>query len=1201
MPAIGAGGGIQRGASLPTSPPKPVPRQAPIAVAPTSLRTGANPRGVAIPARPAPATVNDRAARFAGTGANPRGVQITPRPSGGKGIHQAIRDVFNHQNPVGQAALIKGVLGGKADPGTAKAIRAAWNGLGVDQQIALTSRLPHPAGVDIGSALGAAAKGLYGLIAKPNNFRANATGNTPLGGEKALQAAAAATGGLIQKIPTKGATSTEQARIETQAGLGPGQLGKNFLQNAVDLPAEVGPSMGIPAAKLLTGDWRGALQYVTQPYAQMFGHGTKGLEKFVAADPLNAYLMTGGILHPTLRGAESVGRAAAGKGPVDLNAPSVALTGNLTHERPDFSAYPAIRHGQKVVAQTLYERDPASGLLIPKDAAIRNRLIKLETSRLVGQAERIRRPAHEAQLQAHAESVLKPRGERVAHAVKTAATHNPEPALVPGADVLSLIEQGVLRRPETAAADLAKHIGQVSATRPDLLGFPERLAQHDEYVKGLTDTLAKLPSAEKLAPAFKAAATYAKDYAGKGGLEKRALDLGHYRDMTPEALQRRTLFAAVKTHMPGARMDPELGMVQDVKGVPRPLSTAEMAKFVKGQTGRDVAFVSHKGPKGDSAHYVRQEIRPRVAAMNDTLYNFEHGLTDPSHNALLEARAHTQGIINAHHAVNRLDQQLVMAPGESGRLENAGPNTKGWNTYFEAQRDAPKGYVPIQLAQQFHPGASLARSLASDNVDMTPLQEEAALHGLDINARLTPSETQGRYGIIHQAAADQLRAHEALISPNSFFRTMRGLTGQFRRVALGTSFRHLPGIAQELAIRSAASGIGPISLLAGSAILKGAKELDPRIGAERQIQLTGGGQIGQALDLRTREVPAHFRGTLVEPVLRGWQNALRAPVLRQMSTLWRTWLKFTLNGTKHILADKTYTAAVGKQAINDFGGRHGVLAAAMGSWGKMIDQAARGVLDENTARRTGAWIGRVYGRWNDLTPTEQQILMFSPFGMWWTNSVAWLARFPIDHPVGAALQAALNQGTQQQREKLGLDMFSPNHLPLYKQGGIPIGGQLWGANYYSPAGVMGDPGETATSLILPWETELAAALGGRDWKGTPITSPTNPTGRNQPPFRDIATVLVNSLASNFIPLYQKAQTIMQGGASTYDTSTFLHPQTKGPNPGPLQGLKKAVMPIRLGRATAGAAGGTATGTSNGGWKLAPETPTTGGGAWKIVP
>ena len=90
-------------------------------------------------------------------------------------------------------------------------------------------------------------------------------------------------------------------------------------------------------------------------------------------------------------------------------------------------------------------------------------------------------------------------------------------------------------------------------------------------------------------------------------------------------------------------------------------------------------------------------------------------------------------------------------------------------------------------------------------------------------------------------------------------------------------------------------------------------------------------------------------------------------------------------------------------------------------------------------------------------------------------------------PVKTGALAAATVGTQQERQAKGLDMFSPGHLPLYEQGGIPIGGKILAQNYYSPFGIANDPAETATGLLEPWLLQPVNALGfGIDWLGKPL-------------------------------------------------------------------------------------------------------------------
>ena len=1110
-------------------------------------------------------------------GNNPRGTAITPE------FHAAVQQVFHAQPARVQQHIMQAAVANPSHPAS-RVILSGLHGQRLAQGIRGASRVANPRVSSILSANstrvsdisnptlrvpglvkdlgGAAGSALSFLDTKLpgtggiGDVRTEGGFITPSNILKASNRAAQdVAGGLAQfRASTKAGSASGPADITSFGNLGP-QVAQNAAKDLVNLPAEALVSLAIPAGEAAQGHWGQALHTITGPYVQMFEHPAQAF----AEHPVNTALMAAGLVHPVTRVADTAQTLLrTGKLP-NVKAEPVQLTANLTHERPDYSKYPLIRRSQKDVAKSLYKRNE-KGQLVPRSDAVRNRLIKLETSRLVGQNERVRVAHREQQINQHAATVMQPRVARIAHGVRTAAKYNPEPALIPGTGVLARIADGTIRRVDTIAQDLHNHLSQVEANKSNLAGRPKLVAEHEAYVKQIQDALNNKAFLRNPQAAFDAATRYAKDYAQ---IERAAHLLGHFRDMTKSALERRVLAHIVLTHMPDAHYNADRGlMVGD-----RPLTTEEMRQFAAKETGgRPLAFTSDQARAGDRAFYVNGQKRPLTAAKGNEYFAFTHGLTHPGHESLLEQRVRTQGIVDAHNAMNRLAEQLLLQNERTAR-------PRAWASYKAALHDAPQGYVPIRLAQQFHPKESLLKALQAGNVNLATLEEEAASRQLDINSRLQPSSEPGQYGLIHESAAAQLRAHENQISPGVFFRAMRGLTNQFRRVALATSFRHLPGVFQEQLIRAAAEGIGPISWLAGRAALQRARELNPKLGEQRRIEMTGGLQQGQVLALSTHYVSRHFAGTLLEGPLNAFEKLLAAPGARQAANAWRAWVHFTLQGTKRFLSDNVETAAIGKQVISDFGGRHGLLAAAMGKWGQMVDQAARGVLDERTARQMGAYVRRVYGRWVDLTPGEQQALMFSPFGMWWTNSIAWLMRMPVDHPVGAAFFAALNTGTEKQRQALGLDMFSPNHLPLYQQGSIPLGQQLWGANYYSAFGVANNPGETATSLLVPWQAELVKAAQGQDWKGSTISSPANPhpdrPGGRKPTPGEVATVILNSLLGSFMPLYTKAQTIVEGGASKYDTSTLWSPQTKEPNPGPLKGLEKAVMPIRLSNAASG--------------------------------
>src|SRR6185437_6936546 len=117
----------QRGGITAAGPPIRVPVAKPVARVPVSTTTGTNPRGVAIsrpiPLAPvAPKTINDRSTQTLATGANPRGTAIS-QPSLPKtyqkspAYQQAVIDVFKHQAPAQQKAVVQGALKNKTFEG----------------------------------------------------------------------------------------------------------------------------------------------------------------------------------------------------------------------------------------------------------------------------------------------------------------------------------------------------------------------------------------------------------------------------------------------------------------------------------------------------------------------------------------------------------------------------------------------------------------------------------------------------------------------------------------------------------------------------------------------------------------------------------------------------------------------------------------------------------------------------------------------------------------------------------------------------------------------------------------------------------------------------------------------------------------------------------------------------------------------------
>ena len=304
-------------------------------------------------------------------------------------------------------------------------------------------------------------------------------------------------------------------------------------------------------------------------------------------------------------------------------------------------------------------------------------------------------------------------------------------------------------------------------------------------------------------------------------------------------------------------------------------------------------------------------------------------------------------------------------------------------------------------------------------------------------------------------------------------RTIRGLNNQFRTVALATSPKHVPGVAQEDLIRDIAHGVGFRSWITGRRMLNTAERIIPETGRDIRTSLTGGQLVGMTEAGKTYAVSDHWQGTNAYPFLKTYEAMAKAPGPRcRVIGLWKFMrTKLALGTTKHLLEQQHQIAGLGKTALREHGygeaartaGFLGLAQRAMGLHGRMLEDAARGLYDPAKLRQLRASIDRLYGKWTDLSPGAQTALMFTPFGLWWANS----AKAPhanADRPAGDHRRPRGGDG----RDAAGTagegpwTCSPPGHLPLYEQGGIPGAGGILAQNYYSPFGVVnGDPLETA--------------------------------------------------------------------------------------------------------------------------------------------
>jgi hypothetical protein len=1131
---------------------------------------------------------------------------------------KAIGDVFAMQPADRKQAILTGLIHNsqRADPWTTQAILSAagaesGRGLGAGALGAAPHGLDAAALYQVEhnhgplSGVGDLPAELWRAIKAPisgNNRFSSPYGVTS--GSQAISTLAhpqplenAAGGGLkalrdwLPKLP-----GTKNDRFATIAGSGAtgpqaDKIALGAAKDLVGLPGETLATAGVIGRDLAQ---KGPAQTLKQDIVEPFLHPD------FLNHPLASALQYWGLLHGGARVAAAPVRALASEDSAVGRALStkregVVTAGNLTHERIPYSKSPLMKVFQAGVDKALYQRAP-DGRLVPRSPHLRDKQINLDVSQLVGQGERVRRANMQA-VKAEHERILTPgntklaRGAaRTAQAIKRAPLYGSKPALIPGAGVLARIADHTIRRPETFVEDIQKHLRDIAINRPNLVGDPLALKAHDANVKELLTALDNKRLVRNPAPAFEAAD---KLSAGFNSAEAAAFKLGHFGDLSREELERRALSPAVLTHWPGAHFDEELKTVVDRRG--KPIPTKMMREFARKQSGgRPIAYVSHKvafdEEKAARQAHFQGDRRPLPPGKRNFYYAYTHGLARPGHNVLTEQHVAMQGVVDALRNQNKRVETLSVGKPGGGY----------WDSHDAAMRDRPSNrYVAINISQPFHP----PRALEAQVKDLAPasVEEEARRYSLELRDRLQPG-MQGRWALIDRHVLDTLREHERSISPNKLLRGARAFNRYATTVALSTSAKHFPGIVQENLIRDVVSGVGFRSWVTGRRVLGRAEKLNPETGAERRVELTGGQQAGRLQSIRSFYVSDHWRGTNVHAVLRATEAMFKAPGPRQLRTAWQAYANFALGTTKHLLEEQHQIAGLGKAALGEHGyaeaarvgGLLSLFKRALGLHGEMLDDAAKGVLDPAKSRQFRAVIDRMYGKWMDQTPSAQTALMFAPFGMWWVNSLRWLYRMPIDHPVLSGLSAASYRGTEAERQKLGLDMFGKGALPLYMQGSIPLGkGKVLGQNYYSPYGTLNNPVETASSLVQPWVAPVLEGAIGVNWLGKGLSSPGNPHGDRSKvtPGQSVQYILDSALGT-LIPFYNKAQQILSGG-TTYNTTNAgwlptleLPLKGKGTQPkGVVEGAKNAFLPWRLYHAPVRKSQGTNTfggGTTSGG-------------------
>lgn len=600
------------------------------------------------------------------------------------------------------------------------------------------------------------------------------------------------------------------------------------------------------------------------------------------------------------------------------------------------------------------------------------------------------------------------------------------------------------------------------------------------------------------------------------------------------------------------------------------LPTEEVLKHMQDHGVPTPGFLSHVAPRTRAGLFGTGRSRPTLESHQRTGTSFVNGTYDHSFGALLRQTQTENANLAAHMFENRKASRFDIGHGFQTK--------EAAQAYADNFRHTPEGKIIESGLGPLVPQTIAPKDILAKDVIETPHDAHAVLKQFGLSEHTPATEGQGQWTLRPQKINDRFTEHGNVRSRSKVGRAAEAWTQSWRRAKLYTSSRHFLGVAQELGIRLATESVAPRGI-AGAHVLP-SKRIRNLVGgraADARFPETFGGRAGrtgakfrETLDslaqdkgpqgAKYRELAGILgsRGSLYtssaarDIINQGdaWQHTSTLSYIRrgrEASTEsksaqaalipWRTFYH-TLQKGMHRVEGQTYDAMLGKAVSEFFGGYRTVL--------KMQDDTMRqmiaGKLDSNTADALAHRVDDMMGNWSHLTPdVRQAVQKFTPFGLWWLNSMRWMYRLPVTHPVKLGIGAALYNATRQERNKEGQGFDAAHPVPAFLTGTLnatlPIVGKVKvNPTYYSPMGTAIEPGITAADMIEPAFSGIYSALKEQN----PLTGAALTQRGNKPLTlgQSLSNVL-GEIASGPTPGATQLQQLLQMSGKPYGTANIL--------------------------------------------------------------
>lgn len=654
-----------------------------------------------------------------------------------------------------------------------------------------------------------------------------------------------------------------------------------------------------------------------------------------------------------------------------------------------------------------------------------------------------------------------------------------------------------------------------------------------------------------------------------------------------------------------------------------PLSTEQIHAHAR-EHGYDPelwSYLSHetKRPEGmrPSGYYSPPTDRPTRLSKKRTGAGVRHGTFDFSYDAVVQSAIKSRTLAdqtkNFEHFANRVGLRQPNGDAFLG-TQQARHFAEHPEDYGAKLPHVPGGYVPLRLTP------FLSRKEVLDAVSGLGQNKAEDLGPEDIT-ELLDAESHGGEGFMRDALAEALKNGKdpakdgpvvlvpKVIAQRFEEHFQKSSTGEkfaqaantaFKGAILPTSIKWFAGNAiDNWIIRGLGTGLTPLDIRTGKQFGELINEHnDPEVATRTIESIITGGVYGSVPKMQPYRDATQFETSRLYPLVKGAHDLLQAPGVKTVADSYRAYRDavFHLDG-KYVEQLPQY-AELSRTARKELGLTRRRWRKAIATQEPAVINLAKGFRNPDQIDHFAKSVERVFGNWGKNGPAAKRFLNnYAPFWQWARAATKFaVVTLPKDHPVLTGLLAASQQMTREEREKLGFDLFSPDRLPTFLQGGLPnpleAGGVL-DTQGLTTFGEFGNYPEAIGSNFLPplLQNAYLASIGVK-WDGDKLQNSEGGPANEL----EAAKAAIFGTAESFFPFLNLGKSVQKHGtleglnpARAYDAESVESQRQ------PREEISVPVNPSSSGGGGWGASSSSSSSSSGSGWGSSSSSSSSGGG------